>query len=76
MPIITKVVSWNLVHGEVHSIQHDVINLSVTCDRSGFSPDTPVSLTNKTDRNDIAEILLKVKLNTIEKKIQYFVDID
>jgi hypothetical protein len=30
-----------------------------------FSPDTPVSSTNKTDRHDIAEILLKVALNTI-----------
>ena len=30
-----------------------------------FSPCTPVSSTNKTDRNDITEILLKVVLNTI-----------
>ena len=30
-----------------------------------FSPDTPVSSSNKTDRHDIAEILLKVALNTI-----------
>ena len=30
-----------------------------------FSPATPVSSTNKTDRHDIAEILLKVVLNTI-----------
>ena len=30
-----------------------------------FSPDTPVSSTNKTDRNDITEMLLKVALNTI-----------
>jgi hypothetical protein len=30
-----------------------------------FSPDTPVSSTNNTDRHDIAEILLKVALNTI-----------
>jgi hypothetical protein len=29
-----------------------------------FSPGTPVSSTNKTDRNDITEILLKVVLNT------------
>ena len=32
-----------------------------------FSPDTPVSSSNKTDRHDIAEILLKVTLNTINK---------
>ena len=30
-----------------------------------FSPGTPVSSTNTTDRHDIAEILLKVVLNTI-----------
>jgi hypothetical protein len=30
-----------------------------------FSPGTPVSSTNKTDRTDIAQILLKVALNTI-----------
>jgi hypothetical protein len=30
-----------------------------------FSPVTPVSSTNKTDRQDISEILLKVALNTI-----------
>jgi hypothetical protein len=31
----------------------------------GFSPGPPVSSTNKTDRQDITEILLKVTLNTI-----------
>ena len=30
-----------------------------------FSPGTPVSSTNKTDRHDITEILLKVPLNYI-----------
>ena len=30
-----------------------------------FSPGTPVYSTNKTDRHDITEILLKVELNTI-----------
>ena len=29
-----------------------------------FSPGTPVSSTNKTDHNDITEILLKVALNS------------
>jgi hypothetical protein len=33
-----------------------------------FSPDTPASSTTKTGRHDIAEILLKVALNT--KKIK------
>jgi len=32
-----------------------------------FSPDNPVSSTNKTDRHDITEILLKVALNTINR---------
>jgi hypothetical protein len=32
-----------------------------------FSPGTPVSSTNKTDRHDITEILLKVALNTINQ---------
>ena len=30
-----------------------------------FSPGTPVSSTNKTDRHDIPEILVKVALNAI-----------
>ena len=35
---------------------------------SGFlDPGTPVSSTNKTDRHDITEILLKVALNTIKQ---------
>ena len=33
-----------------------------------FSPGTPVSSTNKTDRHHISEILLKVALNTINHK--------
>ena len=33
-----------------------------------FSPGTPVSSTNKTDRHDITDILLKVALNTINHK--------
>jgi hypothetical protein len=32
-----------------------------------FSPGTPASSTTKTGRHDIAEILLKVKLNTINQ---------
>jgi hypothetical protein len=36
-----------------------------------FSPGTPVSSTNKTDRLDIAEILLNVALNTIYHKTIY-----
>jgi hypothetical protein len=32
-----------------------------------FPPSPPVSSTNKTDHHDIAEILLKVALNTIKQ---------
>jgi hypothetical protein len=42
-------------------------SLSVTCDMSVVSPGTPVSSTNKTDHNDITEILLKLALNTIHQ---------
>jgi len=34
----------------------------------GFSLGTPVSSTNKTDRHDITEMLLKVTLNIINLK--------
>ena len=66
MPITTKVVSLNLSHGEMYSIQHYVIKfVSDLGQAGGFYPGTPVSPTNKTDRHDIIEILLKVALNTI-----------
>ena len=32
-----------------------------------FSPGAPISSTNRTDRHDIAEILLKVALSTIKQ---------
>jgi hypothetical protein len=51
----------------VYSIQHIVINLSLTCDRSVVFQAIPVSSTNKTDSDDITEILLKVALNTINQ---------
>jgi hypothetical protein len=42
-----------------------------------FSPGTPVSSTNKTDRYDITEILLKVALNTLTINPVYIqLDID
>jgi hypothetical protein len=68
VPIITKVVSLNPAHGEIYLMQHYHI-----CDKNSqspaagrwFSPGTPDTSTNKTDRHDITEILLKVALNTI-----------
>ena len=66
VPITTKVVSSNLAHGKVYSIQHYVIkfisNLWQVSDFLWFF------FTNKTDCHDITEILLKVALNTINNK--------
>ena len=56
--------SSNPIHCELYSIQYYAC-LSVTCDRSVFSS------TNKTDRHDITEILLKVSLNTINQTYIY-----
>jgi hypothetical protein len=69
MPITTKVVRSNLVHGEMYSIQHYVIKYAKDDLRQVgyFERDTPVSSANKTDRHDIAEILLKVALNNIHQ---------
>ena len=65
MHITTNVVSSNLVQARCSRCNTMWYNLSVTCDRVVVSPDTPVSSTNKTDRPDIIDILLKVTLNTI-----------
>jgi hypothetical protein len=46
-------------------VQHYVIKL--VSDFLWFSPGPLVSSTNKTDRHDITEILLKVALNTIKQ---------
>jgi len=40
-----------------------------------FSPGTSVSSTNKTDRHDITEILLKVALNTITLTPEYILTV-
>jgi hypothetical protein len=39
-----------------------------------FSPGTPASSTTKTDRHNIAEILLKMALNTINQ-IKSFIEV-
>ena len=53
----------------MYSIQHYVIKFVSDFLETGqwFSPGPPVSSTNKTDCHDIAEILLKVTLNTMVK---------
>ena len=50
--------------GEMYLIQHYVIKDKV-CQWQWFSHGTPVSSTNKTDRQDITEILFKMVLNII-----------
>ena len=61
---MSKVVSSNTVRAEVYSIQHYVIKFATG---RWFSPSIRVSSTNKTDRHNIAEILFKVALNTINQ---------
>ena len=72
VPITTKVVNLNPVHGEVYSIQNDVVklvsDLRLATGRL-FSPGTPISFTNKIDLHDTTEILLKVALNTINPNL-------
>ena len=65
VPITTKVVSSNPVHGEAYSIQHYVIkSVSGWWFFQVIRP-YPVSSTSKTDHHNITEILLKVTLSTI-----------
>jgi hypothetical protein len=68
VPITTSVGSYSPVHCEMYSIQQYVIKFVRDLGEvGGFLRETPVSSTNKTDRHDIAEILLKVALNTINQ---------
>ena len=62
VPITTDVESSNLDQSEVHNIV-----IKFVSDLQWFSPGLPVSSTNKTDRDYITEILLKVALNTIKQ---------
>ena len=58
----TNVVSSNPAHGELYSIQHYMIKFFSDLRKvGGFLR----SSRSKTDRHDIAEILLKLALNTI-----------
>ena len=63
--ITINVLSSNLVHGDVYSIQHYVKKcVSYMLQVDDFLQGTPVSSTNKTD---ITEILLSVSLNTTKQ---------
>jgi hypothetical protein len=59
----TDVLSSNLDQDEVYNIMWS--SLSLTYDRSVAA--APASSTNKTDRHDITQILLKGALNTIKR---------
>ena len=74
VPIITKVVISNPARGEVYSIQHYVIVCQWLAAGQWFSLGIPISSTNKTDRHDITEILLKVALNTITLQPNFIVE--
>ena len=67
VPITTKIVNSSPSHGKEYSIQHNVIRFVSNWKQVGgwFSQGTPVSSTNKNDRLDIAELLVKVALSTI-----------
>ena len=68
VPITTKVVSSNPVHGEVYSIQHYVKTFVNDLRQfGGFLQGTPISSINKIDHHNINEIWLNVALNTINK---------
>jgi hypothetical protein len=65
----------SIVHWAYHMLTYkrsnnvyDFIQLFTHLRGLWFSPGTPVSSTNKTDRHDITEILFKVALNTINHK--------
>ena len=58
VPITTKVVISNPVHGEVYLIQHNVIKFVSDLQQvGGFSLGTPVFSTNKTDRHNNSNIV-------------------
>jgi hypothetical protein len=67
--ITTKVVNSNPVHwrGVLNTTLCDKFVSDLLVTDQWFSPGTPVSSTNKTGCHDIAEILLKVALNTIRQ---------
>ena len=70
--ITTKVVSLNPAHAKVYWIQHYVIKFIIDLWQvCGFLKVLPISSTNKTDRHDIAELLMKVVLSTITLTVYF-----
>ena len=66
VPIITNVQSYYPTHGEVSSKQHYAIQCVIDFMQAGgfFFSVTPVFATIKSDHHDIAELLVKMALNT------------
>jgi hypothetical protein len=64
MHLIINEYSWSIKNTETSNF-HQEINCHWLVKAQWFSPDSLVTSTNKTDSHDIAEILLKVALNTI-----------
>ena len=64
--ITTNAFTSNPTHGMVYFIEHYAIKfVSDLRQVDVFSPGIPDPSTNETDRDNIAEILLKVALNTV-----------
>jgi hypothetical protein len=59
-----QVSNSNMIQGVLYIALSNKVCQCIAAGR-WFSPGTPVSPTNKTDRHDITEILLNVLLNTI-----------
>jgi hypothetical protein len=55
----------NIIHRNTEMYKHQVTLINT----ASFSPGTPASSTTKTGHHDIAEILLKVTLNTKNQSI-------
>ena len=69
--ITTNAFSSNPARGEVYFIQHHVIKFVSDLQQiDGFTPGIPDPSTNKTDRDNIAEILLKVAFNTVNQTLK------
>ena len=64
--------SLNSTHGEVYKLYDKVCKFPA--EGWWFSPGSPVSSSNKTDRHYITEIVLKVALNTITTSLTFNVN--
>jgi hypothetical protein len=78
-PILSYKISDTSVRSRLCTLQKGCTQLATASDKGyqllahgrWLSPGTPASSTNKTGRHDIAEVLLKVALNTKNLNPQY-----